>query len=218
VLHLFSVKPLSRFRSVDDVKNCGIAATAFCLPKGDASENFWLNAIEPSRNGCRKLSLEEDQPVRIEGSDPFSEGFNALTEKKTCEFFLASTGTLTVASEGPYCNRAEVVGEPFYPLSTSFILPKGSNYTVPMSEATLRLQQQDRVPSPIKYGVAQECKKQSQTQLTWETLQFFFYFAYGVLFLWVLGTCILCLVRKKRHDRRENDNERAGLSDAVVDS
>jgi hypothetical protein len=125
VLQLLLVKPVSRFRSVDDVKNCRIEAKGFCLPACDASENFWRDAIEPSRSGCRKRSLEDDQPVLIEGSDPFSKGFDALTQKETCKLFLASTGTLTVATERQYCNRAEVVGEPFYPLSTSFILPKG---------------------------------------------------------------------------------------------
>jgi hypothetical protein len=219
VLHLFLIKPVSQFRSVEDVKNCRIDATNFCLPAGGASENFWREAIEPSRSNCRKLSLEDDQPVLIKGSDPFSQGLDALTQKETCDFFLGPTGTLTVAAEGRYCNRAEVVGEPFYPHSASFILPKGSNYTLSMSDATLRLQLQDRVPSPFEYGVVQECNKVSQTQLTWEILKIFFYAAYAALaFALLLNVIRIWRALKTRQDLRENDIDRAGSSNAMADS
>jgi hypothetical protein len=75
------------------------------------------------------------------------------------------------------------------------------------------------VPSPIEHAVDQGCKKQSQTQLTWEILKIFFYVAYAALaFLLLVNIIRIWRARKTLQDLRENDIERESSSDAVVDS
>lgn len=149
MLQLFLDNPISIFRAIIDVKNCRIDATDFCIPQGGATQDFWTLGIEPFRDNCRTVSLQKDQPSLIEAAgplgDPFSQGLEDVAEKR-CRFFFALTSTLTVGAENKYCDILSVVGDPFFPVPISVVLPKGSNLTEPISIATLNFQQSDSLP------------------------------------------------------------------------
>jgi hypothetical protein len=118
--------------------------------------------------------------------DPFSEGLKAAAKTNACDFFMALTSIVTVASENQYCNELTVVGETFFPVTTGFVLPRNSNLTMPMSNATLQLQQQDKLQTPIEYGVVRKCKEVSQKRLTWRRMAIFFKVSYGTLVFMIL--------------------------------
>jgi hypothetical protein len=168
---------------VDDLKSCRVDATRFCIPGKTATEVFWQKAIEPARQNCRRRSVEDDQPV-VMYDDP--SGLKAAAETDTCDFFMELTSIVTVASENEYCNKLTVVGDAFSPLTTGFVLPRNSNLTMPMSNATLQLQQQDKLQTPIEYGVVRECKELSQTRLTWRRMAIFFEVSYATLVIMIL--------------------------------
>jgi hypothetical protein len=190
VLQLFLDQPSSQFRSIEDVKNCHIGANQICMARGEATEAFWRAAVEPARATCRVGELANDQPVLVGGDDPFRSGLEKAASGGSCEFFMAATSTVTVAAETVYCGKLRVVGQPFYRISTGFTLPKGSNLTEALSKETLKLLQQDKLPSAVAYGTANiKCPHGSDTQLTWARLKVFFYVVYptlGIMFLIML--------------------------------
>lgn len=215
VSHLSADRPVSDFRSMEDVKNCRIEASDFCIPKGGASEDYWKNAIEASRNDCRTKSAQEDRPQIIGAhgkfSDPSSAGLNAVATKR-CKFLLALTSTVTGAAHGRYCNILSVVGDTFSQAPVSFVLPKDSNLTAHIDAATVSFQQRDTLLTPIKHVVQQECKGATEKRLNWKRLGFFFYFS------WVchLIMFVYMLIDKGRHSddcgNEEQDSEESGSS------
>lgn len=189
VLQLFLDNPVSEFRSVDDVKNCRLAASDFCVPAGGATQDFWKFAIEAARDNCRTSTLERDQPSFVSSGgafpDPFSAGLDAVA-KKECRFFLALSSTMTVATENTYCGTLSVVGETFFPVSISVVLPKGSNLTEAFSVATMNFQQEDTLQTPVEYGAPRKCNTVVTNVLDWNRLGLFFYVAWTVYFFMLL--------------------------------
>lgn len=210
VLQLFRDNPVSTFRSIDDVKNCRIDATDFCIPRSGATEDFWKFIIAPSRNNCRTTPLEKDQPFYIESEkpfeDPYSQALSAVAEKK-CKFLMAQLNTMTVATETTYCNVLRVVGDSFFPVPISVVLPKDSNLTEPISVATMKFQQSDRLPSPIKYGAPRKCDAVSANNLTWDRLSEFFIVVWTALFV-----MLVFMVIDRRPSNESEDGDPAVIS------
>jgi hypothetical protein len=76
------------------------------------------------------------------------------------------------------------VGKQFYYVSSGFVLPKGSNLTTHMSAATLRLQQENRLPSAVEYATqsqARMCEGVKVTKISLRRLSAFFLVAFGTL-------------------------------------
>jgi hypothetical protein len=200
VLQLFLDKPVSVYRTVRDIKNCHVDARKICMAGGGNTEDFWRAAIEPARASCRKVELANDQPVLIRGRDPFERGLDMTANTDACEFFMGSSGTLAVAAETVHCGKLSVVGEPFYTISSGFALPKGSNLTEIMSEETLKLQLQDKIPSVLEFGTDNiKCTPVRDTQVTWRRLKVFFYVAYPVLAMLLL---VVVFDQIQRHQAR----------------
>lgn len=207
VVQLGIDRPVSEFRSIEDVKNCNISATDFCLPKGGATEASWKIAVEAARKDCRKPPLEQDQPTFVTAGeqfkDPYSAGLAAVANRK-CKYFLALASTVTVATETIYCNKLSVVGKPFFPSPVSIVLPKDSNITGPISTATLKLQQRDKLESPIAYGVREKCVSVlSANRLNWRRLGVLFYVT------WVLHVAMFAyMLLDKRGPKSKHDVSR----------
>lgn len=179
VVQLFADKPISDFRSIQDVKNCRIDARDMCLPSNGATEVYWRRVIEKSRGECRKMSLEEDQPKFIEAAGRFKHtyaaGLDAVAEGD-CKYFMASASTIAAGATNEYCGVLSVVGEPFFPNAVGFALPKGSSMAGPISTATLEFHQEDSLPTLIEYGVSQECNiSMSATRLDWSRMSIVVY-------------------------------------------
>lgn len=216
VSQLQTDSPVSEFRSMEDVKNCRIDAPDFCLPKGGATEDYWKFAIERSREDCRIKPAAEDQPRIIEAHDKFhdpsSAGLNAVATGK-CKYLLALTSTVTVAAEGKYCNALSVVGDPFIHTAVSFVLPKNSGLTQHISAATVSFKQQDKLRTPLEYGVKQKCSRAWENKLNWRSLGFFFYFA------WICHIIMLVYMlvdRGKPPGENGNDVENLEESDSIT--
>lgn len=182
MLQVFRDDPISRFRSIDDVKFCGIGATDVCLPAGGAEEDFWKNAITEARARCR--IDEEEEPEYVSGrffDSPFSAGLAAVNEGR-CKFFMAAESTVTVASKRSFCGTLSAVGETFYPMSIGYVLPKNSPLTEHLSIATLQFQQEGLLKNPIEYGKESfqaNCSDEIALSVGWERLGTFFYFVFA---------------------------------------
>lgn len=212
-MQLFVDDPESEFRSIEDVKNCRIDASDMCVPLGGATQDYWKFAVEPARENCRKVSLEDDQPTFVTAGgqfkDPFSAGLSAVAEKK-CSYFFALTSTMAVSASNEYCGVLSTVGDPFYPVPISVVLPKDSNVTGPISTATLKFQLADSLQSPIDYGVPRKCNAASAANsLTWRRVAIIFYVT------WALHAAMLAYMlidKRGRRGQQESSQPRASES------
>lgn len=186
VVQLFNDKPVSDFRSLEDITDCRLDARNICIPAGGAMEKFWNLTVEPARRRCNK-NRSEDQPRRIRastGSDPYSSVLEHAATSGACSYAFASTHTISARVASKFCNKLSIVGKQFYYVSSGFVLPKGSNLTTHMSAATLRLQQENRLPSAVEYATqsqARMCEGVKVTKISLRRLSAFFLVAFGTL-------------------------------------
>lgn len=179
VLHVFRDEPISKFRSIDDVKNCRIPGSDICFVAGGVEEDFWNSAVATARSNCR-TAAEDESPFHVQKGvfdDPFSAGLDAVVSGK-CKFFLAATSTISIASKSSFCGDLSIVGEKFYKMSIGYILPKDSPLTEPLSMETLQLQQDGLLKTPSEYGeeaFPSTCGIQSSQRIGWGQLGLFFY-------------------------------------------
>lgn len=154
MFQLFREEPISRFRSIDDVKSCSIRGSDVCVPAGGVEEDFWNSAVAGARSGCA-TAPEEEQPIFIgvesDSDSPVLVGLDAVENGK-CKFFMAATSTIAVASHKVLCGDFSVVGETFFRMSIGYVLPKNSPLTELLSIATLELQQEGFLKTPLEYA------------------------------------------------------------------
>lgn len=110
---------------------------------------------------------------------------------RKCSYALALGATIENLAHGHYCGKMVITGDPFYSTGLSMVLPKGSQWTEIMSDATLKLTETGSIPT-IKDLIARTglCKNDTDTVLTFDKLRIFFIMAYVVCALLFLEMVI----------------------------
>lgn len=208
MVQVFLGEPVSDFETIDDLKNCTIASKSICVPETTNDGDFWKASIAPPREKCKKRNRNpEFLNQGTDGGDVFSQGLAKVANPKDkCNFFLASKTTLSTAAQTSYCGTLSVVGKEFSPNSLSFLLPKGSPYTAPLSAATLDLQTRGKIQDPISFAVSSPCKRQIETQTSWRQLDVFFYASWTLLVVLLIVMCIANIFGTMREGRERAEN------------
>lgn len=196
VVILFDRKPTSRFESLVDLTHCKIDATKVCLASGGATEVFWDKTIQKARTNCRRKKLEHDQPIRIapkNGTDPYTLGVESVADPENrCEYFIGSKSLIEVAAGTRYCGIIAVAGEEFYPISYSFVTPRQANFTEAMSDATLELQQRNKIDSAVEYGTkGRKCKWSGNSRSIDSGILPVFYLLFAILAAFLLFNIVM---------------------------
>lgn len=155
-------------------------------------------------NDRKPCHTDQDQtgPVIV---DSYNE-LVAKTASKECKFSFALGSTLLDAASGRYCDILVPTGEPFFEGGTSFVLPRGSNFTQSMSNETLILKAQGLLPSIQEYlRTETSCRLSTSPVLTFKKLRLFFLLAYAVCFVIFLEMMLDPQTIKRRSG--ENDIE-----------
>lgn len=119
---------------------------------------------------------------------------------------MALGSTLTYAASGRYCGTLVLTGEPFFEGGISFVLPKGSNFTTEVSNATLQMKADGSLPSLEDTLRGQtECRLGTEPVLTFKKLRIFFFLAYAACLAVLLEMVMDPQSIKKR--RAENNFE-----------
>lgn len=115
-----------------------------------------------------------------------------------------------------YCGILTTTGAPFFGGSLSFVLPLGSELTKDFDSATLRLRNQDMIPTVESYLDRDgRCSTQKSALLTFRKLKLFFIFAFGACLV-ILAEMIIdpqqALKAKPRAEEEEDDDDDSGDS------
>jgi hypothetical protein len=115
----------------------------------------------------------------------FNEGY-AVVLNGSCKYYVTLQGNTQWSTNGRFCKQLSEVGDPFYPVFTSLVLPLGSRLSGILSNVTLTLREQDRLTSPTKYNrdTVKHCPSSPNGTLTWSKLFWFFV---------IMGLAISCL-------------------------
>lgn len=167
---LFESVKSSRFRTLEDVKECVISPSSVSFIRGGASQDLWTNAIT-SRNYCNDNKSPRALAKSIE------HGLQLLREKKVDFFFSLEGAVLSVVNR--QCDKFAVVGEPFFSTSIGFIVPKNASIKAPLDRATRVLREQDAFQSARNIAMRSLCEEASAATISMDRLTFFFaaYFA-----------------------------------------
>ena len=115
--------------------------------------------------------------------DSYDEGVEWVANNQ-CKYVLALRTISAYATTGKYCNELVQVGEAAFIGGLSFVLPYGSNLTLPMSRATLELIESRKMPTTEKYlRTFGECNFYSTISLSFTKFKVFFMLAFSVCFL-----------------------------------
>lgn len=126
---------------------------------------------------------QADNQAQVTIVDSYDQLINKTVQRE-CKYSLALGSTLLVAVIGKHCGTLVQTGEPFFEDAVSFVLPKGSPYTLEMSNATLQLKAEGELKSFLEYLRTQEkCPLKSSPTLTFRKLRIFFFVAFAVCFV-----------------------------------
>lgn len=105
---------------------------------------------------------------------------------------------------GRYCRKVVATGKPLMAGGLSLILPPGSKWTRQFSAETLRLRQENAVPSVEEYQAQRHvCELSGAPTLTLGRLYIFFIMSYGACFLIFLEM----ILDPQTAPRHSSDNE-----------
>jgi hypothetical protein len=185
---LFDSKRISDFESIDDVLTCKINAKRVCFQDGGAGTTFWEQAINSSlhANNCELPgeSVSDSEDLGVFG--PTTGSFSILESRAGCDMYFAIGGFTGWAVSGEFCRRLEQVGEPFYPVELSYVVPKESSFLRLLNRETLYLREHGLMLALMEYTKTQHstCEPAPlDKSLTWRKLKFFFFVAYVILFV-----------------------------------
>jgi hypothetical protein len=111
------------------------------------------------------LSVDDNtRCVRTSGLKPqvvntYEDGFK-LVLSGGCDYFYSVGANILRNTNGKYCGRLSTVGAPFYDSSLSYLLPKNSSLTTPISLATLSLRDTNSLVSVQEFNSKQLCRSQ----------------------------------------------------------
>lgn len=107
-----------------------------------------------------------------------------MTANKECKYSMALGSMHLHASLGKYCGVLVQAGEEFFEGGPAFILPRGSDYTRTMTEATEQLRIHGLLPKLEDfYHGRQKCESNNSPKITFRKLHVFFFVIYGACFL-----------------------------------
>lgn len=139
-----------------------------------------LSTVEIHRK-CHEESMHE--PIFV---DSVEEGARNLESKK-CKYMMTAESTGLSRSQGEYCGIMVMTGDLCFSGGSSFLLPRGSNLTRPMSKATLEMNQAGSLPTIEKHvRSGGQCRTNQHKTLTLKQLRLFFIFAFVACFLLLL--------------------------------
>jgi hypothetical protein len=81
----------------------------------------------------------------------------SLVLSKRCDYMFATSGNIISNANPKYCGRLSAVGAKFYDVGLSFLLPKNSSLTTPLSKATLALRDSGKLQSIGDFLSKQKC-------------------------------------------------------------
>jgi hypothetical protein len=185
---LFDSKRISDFDSIDDVLSCKINTKRVCFQDGGAGMTFWEQAVKSAldSSNCERpgKSISDNEDRGVFG--PTTESFSILESRAGCDMYFANGGFTEWAVSGEFCRRLEQVGEPFYPMELSYVVPKGSPFLRLLNRETLYLRERGLLLAQTEYTKTQHstCEPAPlDKSLSWEKLSVFFFVAYGILFI-----------------------------------
>lgn len=144
-----------------------------CYAGNGAAKQFFEIALKPI--AC--VQKDGGQPQAISS---FEAGFQAVLEG-SCDYFYTLEGQVLSQSRGRYCGKLTAVGRKFFETSVSFILPRNSNLTLPISLTTLRMREEDKLVSASTFAEREWCPDITDATLDWDKMKVFFYVAYSGL-------------------------------------
>lgn len=110
-----------------------------------------------------------------------------FVENGTCYYGLADGATARLATIGMHCQDLVMTGEPMNPGGGAFILPKGSPYSIKMTNTTLKLRRDGELDSLDDFfNKKSSCRVNGRTTLTFGTLSFFFYASFLACLVFLL--------------------------------
>lgn len=193
-VHLLQSEKTSRFRTLDDVKQCVVDPRWVAFPSGGASQDLWSNAIV---NG----DLCTDSP-RFAGSvlpKNIGEGLQQLDTGKAKFFFTLEGAILTEWQR--WCPKYSIVGEPFFETDIGFVIPKHSPYKEPLSAVTRRLHEQDRFDSARTIAMRRPCNDTEVAKINHNKMAFFFFCFFGTA-VFLIDVKLILDVRSSQRARR----------------
>lgn len=104
-----------------------------------------------------------------------------MVANKSCKYLLVDGSTARFATDVKHCRKVVATGDPVYPASNSFVVPKRSALFEPLANATLKLLEEGRLESLESYFERRgSCVLPETTVITFGKLQLFFIAAYAV--------------------------------------
>lgn len=114
---------------------------------------------------------------------------------------------------GKYCGTLVETGKPLMAGGLSFVLPRGSNWTMPLSAETLQLRQENAFPTLNSYlSRNEDCNFRNKPSLSLKRLQLFFFIAYAACFVIFLEMIFDPQTAPDDPDR-DGENENKGIKE-----
>lgn len=132
---------------------------------------------------------------------------------KECKFALALRSEMGRETSGRYCGKIVQAGKALLTGGLSIVLPRGSDLTTPLSNATLQLHQDKSIPTLAQYfSRGDVCSVSTSSSLSLGRLYIFFIMAYGACFLIFLEMILdpqtaQPEVVEKSREQMENDSD-----------
>lgn len=168
---------VSKFRTIEDLRNCRINMSDVCIPAGGAIESIWNTSLASSP--CHGSQL----PRIIASHD------KAIQEvaKKKCRYLVIDSITGHDAITRKYCGKLFFTGEALYTGGISSLVSRNFSYYEEFADATMTMLQEGARRSVDELSERQDvCKVGAIPIIPFRRLKGFF--------VLVLSACLLFLI------------------------